>query len=67
MKFLRVLKQSDGEVSPRSQLDKVLTYSGNSNPLSMSRSYSVRFACEFDLRMYPFDTQVCNFSSSFGT
>ena len=26
----------------------------------MTREYFVKFNCDFDLLMYPFDTQVCN-------
>lgn len=34
-------------------------YKGLDSPLIMKREYLVTFNCDFDLRMYPFDTQIC--------
>jgi len=34
-------------------------YKGVDSPIIMKREYLVTFNCDFDLRMYPFDTQVC--------
>ena len=35
-------------------------YSGKENPLSVSRKYSTVYACQFDLTLYPFDSQHCD-------
>ncbi|KAK3850714.1 hypothetical protein Pcinc_042595 [Petrolisthes cinctipes] len=35
-------------------------YSGEENPLSVSRKYSTEYACRFDLTLYPFDNQHCD-------
>ncbi|KAK4304085.1 hypothetical protein Pmani_023955 [Petrolisthes manimaculis] len=35
-------------------------YSGEENPLSVSRKYSTDYACSFDLTLYPFDNQHCD-------
>nr|XP_053640647.1 uncharacterized protein LOC128694519 [Cherax quadricarinatus] len=35
-------------------------YSGEDNPLSVSRKYSTVYACQFDLTLYPFDNQYCD-------
>ncbi|KAK4319126.1 hypothetical protein Pmani_009956 [Petrolisthes manimaculis] len=35
-------------------------YSGEENPLSVSRKYSTVYACSFDLTLYPFDNQYCD-------
>ncbi|KAG7169454.1 Gamma-aminobutyric acid receptor subunit beta-1-like 2 [Homarus americanus] len=35
-------------------------YSGEENPLSVSRKYSTKYACQFDLTLYPFDSQHCD-------
>lgn len=32
---------------------------GNQNPMTISRVYSIKFICEFDMSKYPFDTQTC--------
>lgn len=34
-------------------------YKGDESPMLMSREYFVTFNCDYDLLMYPFDTQVC--------
>ena len=34
-------------------------YSGNDNPLSFERFYSLIFQCTYDLQLYPFDKQYC--------
>ena len=33
---------------------------GLESPIIMTREYFVKFNCDFDLLMYPFDTQVCD-------
>jgi len=35
-------------------------YKGVESPLINMREYFVSFNCDFDLKMYPFDTQVCD-------
>ena len=35
-------------------------FEGRENPLSMSRFYKTSYICNFDMRWYPFDTQVCS-------
>ena len=39
--------------------DETRVYKGNENPIFYTRSYSVYFLCDYDLRLYPFDTQTC--------
>ncbi len=34
-------------------------YSGKDNPITLSRVYSDKFICEYDMRVYPFDKQAC--------
>ena len=34
-------------------------YSGSDNPLILQTDYTITFACNFQLQIYPFDTQVC--------
>ncbi len=33
-------------------------YKGDKNPLHMRRNYTVEFACQFELVLFPFDRQV---------
>ena len=36
-----------------------MLFSGKDNSISLRREYYKDYACEFDLRFYPFDTQMC--------
>ena len=38
--------------------DNIFLFSGSDNPFVMSRSYDVEWICDYDMRWYPFDTQV---------
>ncbi len=40
-------------------LHNAYLYDGKENPITLSRVYSERFLCEFDMSVYPFDTQTC--------
>ena len=39
--------------------DETRIYKGSENPIFYTRSYSVSFLCDYDLALYPFDTQTC--------
>ena len=43
-----------------SSLDEIEIFEGKENPISMIQSYTKPFKCNFDLRYFPFDTQVCS-------
>ncbi|XP_069982164.1 uncharacterized protein [Penaeus vannamei] len=43
-----------------SYTEEVDIYEGKENPVTLSRKYSVKYACNFDLAMYPFDKQECH-------
>ena len=45
--------------------ENILIFSGSENPLVMSRSYDVEWICDFDMRWYPFDTQVLSSISTY--
>ena len=39
-------------------LDEIEIFEGKDNPISMIQSYTKPFKCNYDLRYFPFDTQV---------
>ena len=39
--------------------DETRVYKGSENPILYTRSYSISFLCDYDLMLYPFDTQTC--------
>ena len=38
--------------------ENILIFSGGNNPFVISRSYDIEWICDYDMRWYPFDTQV---------
>ena len=34
-------------------------YRGENCPIIMKKEYFIRFTCDFDLAMYPFDYNIC--------
>ncbi|XP_050688543.1 uncharacterized protein LOC126981492 isoform X3 [Eriocheir sinensis] len=57
--ILRVDRQCPPETTSTMDSREVEIFSGSCNPLRLSRRYKMRFACEFDLLLYPFDRQTC--------
>ena len=39
-------------------LENYVTFSGSENKLMVSRTYNIKFICNYNLRWYPFDSQV---------
>ena len=46
-------------VSPVDHLNNNHLYRGNENDIVLSRIFTTKFICEYQLVQYPFDTQVC--------
>jgi len=43
-----------------SHLQNAYLYKGAENPITLSRVYYQKFLCEFNMAVYPFDTQTCS-------
>ena len=50
--------------SPPDVVENTHYYKGSENLLSMRRTYDISFICNYDIGMYPFDTQICHFNIS---
>ena len=46
--------------SGREVVDNIYIYKGAENPLLISRVYSTKWLCTYDMLYYPFDTQRCS-------
>ena len=46
--------------SEKSKLQNTYVYKGGDNPLTIARVYDNEFLCDFDMRVFPFDTQNCS-------
>ena len=49
-----------GKISVHYSLKETLYYSGAQNPMQLSRDFTEKFKCNFNLRYFPFDTQTCH-------
>ena len=60
--FSRIVvdKIGDYTLSPIADMEEHAYYKGSENPLRYSRDFYLRFSCQFDLKDYPFDTQICS-------
>ena len=55
---VEVARQGRFVRSTHSEGNNIYIYTGEGNPLHVSRVYSTKWLCNFDMTWYPFDTQV---------
>ena len=56
--FTLARRDSTYKFSETDVKDNIYIFPGSDNPFVMSRSYDVEWICDYDMRWYPFDTQV---------
>ena len=56
---VRILRNGQPYNNPLEELDEDYLYPGNENALLMTNWMLVKLGCQFNLAMYPFDTQIC--------
>ena len=56
-----LVKKSGGfEYEGIETIDETRSYKGHENPMIFKRSYFKTFQCQYDMSLYPFDTQKCS-------
>jgi hypothetical protein len=55
-----ITRNGSFEISSKSDLQNTCIFKGSENPITVSRTYAIEFICEFDMGVYPFDTQKCS-------
>ena len=55
-----VISEGQGRSNPLTEKDGAEIFFGDENKLNYINTYSEKLDCTFDLRSYPFDTQVCS-------
>ena len=58
--FVTISRKGKYDKNDKSQLQNAYIYRGEENPLTIARVYDIAFICEFDVRIFPFDTQNCS-------
>ena len=55
---LKIKRMGNFSRSSLDILDEIEIFHGSENPISMTQSYTKPFKCKYELRYFPFDTQV---------
>lgn len=58
--FATIHRNGSYTTSPRHQLQNAWIFRGGHNPITISRVYDSEFICEFNMAVYPFDSQKCS-------
>ncbi len=58
--FATVKRLSNYQRKNDSFLHNSYLYKGSENPITLTRVYSAKFICDYDMAVYPFDTQKCH-------
>ena len=57
--YMTISRRGGFKREPSTTVENAFVYRGEDNPLRISRVYSSEFLCEFDMSVYPFDSQEC--------
>ena len=57
--FAKVKRLNTGSLLSLETNEDVLEYKGSENEIKINRVYEIDFLCDYDMRFYPFDIQVC--------
>ena len=60
--MIRILPEKDFTFtrSPKTEYRNTEYFEGAKNLLELSRIYQIDFLCDYDMKLYPFDTQTCS-------
>ena len=57
--FAKVKQFNKGSLLGLETNEDILVYKGSENEIKINRIYEIDFLCDYDMRYYPFDIQVC--------
>ena len=55
-----ITRKGNGSIVEKEVNEDIEVYSGSDNEITISRVYSVKFYCEYQMAWYPFEQQTCN-------
>ena len=58
--FAQITRQGNGSFIESEVNEDIEVYNGNENTIGVSRVYSIKFYCEYNMAWYPFDQQTCS-------
>ena len=57
--FGSIRREGNGSMIEKEVNEDIEVYTGSENFITISRVYSIKYFCEYDMRWYPFDQQIC--------
>ena len=58
--FASIRRERNGSIIGKEINEDIEIYAGSENGITISRVYSIRFYCEYQMAWYPFDQQICH-------
>lgn len=58
--FASVKRSGNGAIIGREVNEDIEVFSGSENNITISRVYSIKFFCDYQMHWYPFDQQTCS-------
>ena len=58
--FASVRRTGNGTMIDKKINEDIEYFPGSDNPITMSRVYSLKFFCDYNMQWYPFDQQTCS-------
>ena len=63
--FSSIKREGKGTIIDRAINEDIEVFSGEDNEITLSRVYSIKFYCEYQMAWYPFDIQTCSMQMVF--
>ena len=58
--FASIKREGQGSIIGKESKEDIEVFSGSDNGITISRVYSIKFFCEYQMAWYPFDQQTCH-------
>ena len=58
--FAGIRREGNGSIIDKESNEDIEVFDGSENTISLSRVYSIKFYCEYNMAWYPFDVQTCH-------
>ena len=57
--FASIRQEGNGSMIEKETNEDIMVFQGSENSILLSRVYSIKFYCEYNMAWYPFDIQTC--------
>ena len=64
---INIIKRSNYSLNSKREVNEAAIYKGKDNIIKYTREYDKEILCAYDLRLYPFDEQICTIDAEITT